>query len=99
MSASSSTTSTSTAINHTFVVVVFGGLRPLGGERRELVGIESDSDMSPPARTVEEGDLAHMLLDDLLDDRQAQPGAAHPGGHIGLGQALPILGQPDSGVQ
>src|SRR4051794_11338242 len=99
MSASSSTTSTSSAINYTFVVVVLGVFSPFRGERRELVGIECDADVGPAARAIEKGDLAHMLLDDFLDDRQAQPGAAHARRHIGLGQAFAILGQPDACIE
>ena len=40
-----------------------------------------------------------MLLDDLLDDREAEAGAAHPRRHIRLGQPLAVLGQADAGVE
>ena len=55
--------------------------------------------MRAAARPVEEGDLAHMLLDDLLDDREAEPGAPHARRHIGLGQPLAVLGKADAGVE
>src|SRR5688572_21712807 len=40
-----------------------------------------------------------MLLDDLLDDRQAEAGAADPRGHVRLGQPLAVFGQADAGVE
>ena len=55
--------------------------------------------MRPAAGPVEKGDLAQMLLDDLLDDREAEAGAAHAGRHIGLGQPLAVLGEADAGVE
>ena len=53
----------------------------------------------PAAPAVEKGDLAHMLLDDLLDDREPEAGAAHPRRHVGLGQPLAVLGKADAGVE
>ncbi len=55
--------------------------------------------MGPAPCPVEEGDLAAVLLDDLLDDREPEPGAAHPSRHVGLGQPLAILGQADAGIE
>ena len=55
--------------------------------------------MRSAARPVEKGDLADMFLDDLLDDRETEAGAAHPRGHIGFGQPLAVLGKADAGVQ
>src|SRR5256885_6744704 len=40
-----------------------------------------------------------MLLDDLLDDREAKPGAAHPRRHVRLGQPLAVFGKPHAGIE
>ena len=50
------------------------------------------------ARAVGEGDRAEMLLDDLLDDREAEAGAARARRHIGLDDAVALGGQADAVV-
>ena len=50
------------------------------------------------AGAVLELDLAEMLLDDLLDDGEAEAGALGAGGHIGLGHPRPLGRQADAGV-
>src|SRR5439155_18536125 len=77
---------------------VFLDLR-LAFERRELGRVEGDPHMRAPAGPVEEGDLAHMLLDDLLDDREPQASAADPRRHVWLGQPLAIFGKADARVE
>src|SRR5690606_22731617 len=42
-----------------------------------------------------EVEFAIMLLDDLLDDRESQPGAALPRRHMGFGDRIAGLRQPD----
>src|SRR3546814_20852669 len=56
------------------------------------------SDLPRPRRIIREFHLAIMLFDDLLDDREAQPGAALPRRHIGFGDRVARLRQPDSVV-
>ena len=70
----------------------------LGLERRQALGIEGDPHPRAAPRPVEERDLAHMLLDDLLDDREPQARAAHPRGYIRLGQPLAVLGKSYAGI-
>jgi hypothetical protein len=64
----------------------------------ERFGVEADRDDGAAAVAVGEGDRAEMLLDDLLDDREAEPGAAAAGGHIGLDDAVALDRQPDAVV-
>jgi len=60
--------------------------------------VEGDAHMRAAARPVEEGDLAEMLLDDLLHDREAEARAAHARRHVRLGQPLPLFRKADAGV-
>src|SRR3546814_17736177 len=53
---------------------------------------------SSDLRIIREFHLAIMLFDDLLDDREAQPGAALPRRHIGFGDRVARLRQSDSVV-
>src|SRR6185437_1438022 len=76
------------------ILFLFGPRGLVAPERCELRGVEGNADVRSAAGAVEEGDLAHMFLDDLLDDRQAKSRAADPGRHIGLGQPLAVLGRP-----
>src|SRR5439155_1451506 len=39
-----------------------------------------------------------MFLDDLLDDREPEPGPPHPRRHIRFRQPLAVLGEPDAGI-
>ena len=55
--------------------------------------------MGAPSRAVEEGDFAHMFLDDLLDDGEAQSGAAYARRDIGLGDSFAVLGQADASIE
>src|SRR3546814_1915960 len=41
-------------------------------------------------------DLAEMLLDDFLDDRETQASAADTGRHIGFGDPIPFAWEPDA---
>ena len=71
---------------------------PIAGEGRKPVHIKRNSDVRSATRPVEKGDFAHMFLDDLLDDREAQAGAADAGRHVRLGQPLALLGKADAGI-
>src|SRR6478672_1372276 len=55
--------------------------------------------MRASAGSIEEGDFAHMFLDDLLHDGEAKASPSHTRRHIGLGDSFPVLGQADAGVQ
>src|SRR6478672_3540629 len=55
--------------------------------------------MRPSPRPVEESDLAKMLLDNLLDDREAESGPPHPRRHIRFGEPLPIFRKADTGIE
>src|SRR5690349_10176085 len=55
--------------------------------------------MRPPALPVEKRYLAHMLLDDLLDDGETETGAANPRRHVRFGQPFAVLGKSDAGVE
>src|SRR3546814_3931609 len=71
----------------------------LAGQRPKPVGMQGQRHARPlPRRIIREFHLAIMLFDDLLDDREAQPGAALPRRHIGLGDRVARLRQPDSVV-
>src|SRR3546814_15797329 len=50
------------------------------------------------AGPVQKLEAAEMLLDDLLDDREAQPRSAHAGGDIGPGDAVPLAGKAEAVV-
>src|SRR3954467_11233141 len=69
-----------------------------GGELAQCPPVEDHSDQRAAPRYVLELDLAEMLLDDLLDDGEAEPGALGAGGHIGLGHPRPLGGEADAGV-
>ena len=102
MSCSSSTIRISSAIRHhrhrvliirtavrRFVRRRSGRARPRRSEMRTSV---------PPPDRSSEGDLAAMFLDDLLDDREAEPGALRARRHIGFGDPVAVLRQADAGV-
>src|ERR1700692_4798846 len=55
--------------------------------------------MRAPAGPVEEGDFAHMFLDDLLDDREPEASPPDPRRHIGLGQSLTVFGKTGAGTE
>src|SRR3990170_1364177 len=67
----------------------FGGLAALG----ERVAGETQRDARSPAIGGGEGHVAAVLLDDLVDDREPEPGALVARRHIGLDDALAILRQ------
>ena len=69
------------------------------GQRGKLRGVEGDSDVRPSPGAVEEGDLAPMLLDNLLDDRETKARPPHPRRHVGLRQPFTVFGKADACVQ
>src|SRR3954462_9357370 len=69
-----------------------------GGELAESAAIEDHPDQRATPECVLELDLAEMLLDDLLDDGEAEAGALGAGGHVGLGHPRPFGRQADAGV-
>src|SRR5436190_14045226 len=71
----------------------------ISGECRQLRSVKCYAHVRAAARPVEEGDLAHMFLNDLLDDGEAQTGPSHSRGHIGLGQPLALLRKADPGIE
>src|SRR3546814_1082538 len=74
-------------------------LPALPGQGPEPVGMERQGHARPlPRRIVRKFKFAIMLLDDLLDDREAEAGAALPRRHIGFGDRVARLGQPDTVV-
>ena len=75
--------------------------RPETVESRRTGALErfSIEKTATAAADVLELDLAEMLLDDLLDDGETEPGALGARRHIGLGQAFPFFGQPDARVE
>src|SRR5436309_8649388 len=64
----------------------------------ERVAIEDHPHQRAAAGRILELDLAEMLLDDLLDDGEAEPGALGAGGHIGFGHPRPFDREADAGV-
>src|SRR3546814_20076425 len=114
MSRSSSTTKISSAMifsilsipdaaGHRFGLSRTAALSPLptlSGQWPEPVGMQGQRHARPlPRRIVRKVQLAIMLLDDLLDDRQAQAGAALARRHIGFGDRVARFGQPDTLVR
>src|SRR6476619_6310824 len=97
MSCSSSTTRMSSAINE-FLWLSF---RRLGGGRFGFAG-KVQRRLGAAAVGRGKGNVAAVLLDDLLDDREAQAGAVLARGHVrfenvlaAFGQANPVVGDRD----
>src|SRR5262249_18708334 len=96
MSSSSSTIRMSDAISDLFSFSFFCRLGFAGGRRCALPDGQENRDHGAAAaveigRRVVQLEMAAMVLDDLLDDREAQARPLLPGGHIGLEQPLAIL--------
>lgn len=75
------------------VEVVGGG--PVLGQRRQRGRVEAHRHDGAAAVAIGKLDNTQVLLDDLLDDGQAQPGAAGAGGHIRLDDPLAVERQAD----
>src|SRR3546814_164896 len=74
-------------------------LPALPSQRPESVGMERQRHARPlPRRIVRKFKFTIMLLDDLLDDREAETGPALARRHIGLSDRIARLGQPDAVV-
>ena len=81
------------------MIILLLGVQLVARESRQFRAVERHPHVSSAARPVEEGDFAHMLLDDLLDDREPKPRAPHPRCHIGFGQPLAILRKTHAGIK
>src|SRR4051812_33912737 len=73
-------------------------VRPVRRQTGERVAVEDEAHPAASARFVLKLDGSEMFLDDLLDDREAEPGALGAGGHIGLGEAAALGGKADAAV-
>src|SRR3546814_14873224 len=102
MSASSSTINTSRAISPPVCLLFFGivvcRVRLVARGRKQM-HVECHAGDRSAAGPVQKLEAAEMLLDDLLDDGEAQPRSAHAGGDIGLGDAVPLAGKAEAVVQ
>src|SRR5512139_2606082 len=99
MSRSSSTTRMSSAINRTPMSLQlrsFGGLAA-GSHGHRLAG-ETQDRARAAAWCRSKGEIAAMLLDDLLDDRESEASALLARRHVGLEDAHPTLRQADAVV-
>src|SRR3546814_16624708 len=64
----------------------------------EHIGIKSDADACPATCRIFKSDFAEMLLDDLLDDREAQPRTLLPGRHVRFDNPVALGGQSNTVV-
>src|SRR3546814_17955956 len=86
MSASSSTINTSRAISPPVCLLFFGIVVRrvrLVARGRKRMHVECHAGDRSAAGPVQKLEAAEMLLDDLLDDGEAQPRSAHAGVEIG----------------
>src|SRR3546814_10162651 len=97
MSSSSSTIKISSAISCHYPVVSFVVSRVMI-EFFEHIGIKSDADACPATCRIFKSDFAEMLLDDLLDDREAQPRTLLPGRHVRFDNPVALGGQSNTVV-
>src|SRR5689334_3045205 len=103
MSASSSTTRTSIAILRSFRFRTCSLRRPfvlrrIRNQLSERILIERQAHARTAAGAIFQRYRPGMLLDDALDDREAEAGAARARRHIGLGQPVAVGRQADAGV-
>src|SRR5690606_24672722 len=91
ISASSSIIRISSAMTHScyILTLVLCSLVARLGEQRQCGEIELQQGDRPSLRAVAQFERALMIFGNLLHDRQPQPGALGPGGHIRLGK--PVL--------
>src|SRR3990167_11014983 len=68
----------------------------LTDQRPQAVGVQGQRNARPlPRRIIGKFQFAIMLLDDLLDDREADTRSALPCRHIGFGDGIARFGQAE----